>query len=328
MSAGHWSRQEPRPASGVSSVGTQPWARVVVGIERHSHSQAALDWGAAEAARRGAELDVVYAWLPPHVVAQIGIPGAATDLAPCEALAKRLLDDAIAAVPIEVRRSVRQVTPISVQDRPSAALLETAAGADLLVVGSRGRGPITGLLGSVSHQCVHHALCPVTVVPPGWPTTPPKRIVVGVDRSDVSAAALRWALEEAVRWEAELAVVHAWNTPYPVEPWGLVVTPIDRNEFFEGSRALIEDMVEAAITAGAPRSASITPLPVEDAAGPGLVRAAADADLLVVGSRGRGGFAALLVGSASLHCLHAASCPVAIIRAPSSVEREELPCDS
>ena len=309
-------------------MGTEPRARVVVGIERHAHSQAALDWAAAHAARRDAELDVVYAWLPPFVAAQIGIPGPATDLAPCEALAKRLLDDAIAAIPLGVRRSLRQVTPISVPDRPSAALLKTAASADLLVVGTRGRGLITGLLGSVSHQCVHHAPCPVAVVPPGWPTRSLKRIVVGVDGSEVSAAALRWALEEAVRNEAELTVIHAWNTPYPVEPWGLVVTPADRSEFLEGSRALIEDMVKAAINAGAPRPASITPLPVEDAAGPGLVRAAAAADLLVVGSRGRGGFAALLVGSASLHCLHAASCPVAIIHPPVRVERRDLPCDS
>lgn len=70
-------------------------SRVVVGVDRDHHSQAALNWAAAEAARRGADLDVVYAWLPPHVVSYIGIPGPATDLAPCEARAKQLLAPAV-----------------------------------------------------------------------------------------------------------------------------------------------------------------------------------------------------------------------------------------
>jgi nucleotide-binding universal stress UspA family protein len=73
-------------------------------------------------------------------------------------------------------------------------------------------------------------------------------------------------------------------------------------------------MVDAAVAEGAPRPASVVPLSVEDAAGAGLIGAASGADLLVVGSRGRGGFAALLVGSVSLHCLHEAPCPVAVVR--------------
>lgn len=288
-----------------------PRERLVVGVDRRGRSQAALDWAAAEAGRRGADLDVVYAFMPPPVISPIGVPGPAEDAAPYEVDAKRVLDDAIDSVPYSIRHTLPHVSPLAVMDRASSALLDTAEGADLLVVGTRKRGAVGGLIGSVSHQCVHHAHCPVVVVPPGWTVTPPKRIVVGVDGSEPSAAALRWALDEAHRWKAAITVVHAWNTPYPVEPWGVVVTPIDRDAFRAGSKALVDKMVKAA---GAGSEHSVDAMLVEEAAGPGLVGAAADADLLVVGSRGRGGFAALLVGSVSLHCVQAARCPVAVIR--------------
>jgi nucleotide-binding universal stress UspA family protein len=170
------------------------------------------------------------------------------------------------------------------------------------------------LLGSVSHQVVHHAACPVTVVPVNWPATDvPARIVVGIDGSEASQVALRWALDEAARWSSELVVVHAWTTPYPVEPWGLVVAPRDEAVFEQSSRELIEGMVDRAVADGAHRPRVWTARTVEDAAGPALVHAAMDADLLVVGSRGRGGFTALLVGSTSLQCLHRANCPVTIV---------------
>jgi nucleotide-binding universal stress UspA family protein len=291
--------------------------RVVVGVSRDHGSRRALEWAAAEAARRGADLDVVHAWDMPSVMAPLGVPYPESDVAPVEARAKVVLDDAVAAVPAATRRLIPLVSPIVVPGSAGRALVETATGADLLVVGARGRGALRGLLGSVSHQCVHHAACPVVVVPGGDATTGAsswQRVVVGVDGSDASAAALRWALDEAARWDAELTVVHTWETPYPVEPWGFVITPAHPDDFRTGSIALISNMVDAAIAAGASRPASVVPLSVEDAAGPGLISAAGGADLLVVGSRGRGGFAALLVGSVSLHCLHEAPCPIAVIR--------------
>jgi nucleotide-binding universal stress UspA family protein len=253
----------------------------------------------------------------PTVMAPLGVPYPVSDLAPIEARAKAVLEDAIDAVPAATTRLIPLVSPIVVPGSAGRALVDTATGADLLVVGARGRGALRGLLGSVSHQCVHHAACPVVVVPGGeavpsaasW-----ERVVVGVDGSDASAAALRWALEEAARWDAELTVVHTWETPYPVEPWGFVITPAHPDDFRTGSVALISNMVDAAVAEGAPRPASVVPLSVEDAAGAGLIGAASGADLLVVGSRGRGGFAALLVGSVSLHCLHEAPCPVAVVR--------------
>lgn len=292
--------------------------RVVVGVGHPDKCLSSLGWAFAEAGRRVTELDVVHAWLLPHDVSPVGIPGPALDAAPFEAHAKRLLDDAIAQVPADLRHAVHVVRPLAVQDRASKALLEASSDADLLVVGSRGRRALAGLLGSVSHQCVHHATCPVAVVPPNWPIErTPARIVVGVDGSAGSARALRWALDEAERWASALIVVHSWYTPYPVEPWGVVVTPRDRDLFDKGGRELIGDMVDLAVADGASRPSSLTVMPIEDASGPALVHASGDADLLVVGSRGRGGFAALLVGSTSLHCLHHANCPVVVVPARS-----------
>jgi nucleotide-binding universal stress UspA family protein len=290
-----------------------PSGRIVVGVDGDG-SRAPLHWAVAEAIRRQAELDVVHAFQPAHDISPIGIPGPALDTAPYEGAAKLLVDGAVASIHARERSALRDVQRITVPDSGGVALTEASKGADLLVVGQRGRGPLKGLLGSVSHQCVHHAACPVTVVPADWPSTrPPLRIVVGVDGSDASRVALRWALEEAALWGSTLVVACAWNTPYPVEPWGLVVTPRDRDVFERHAHDVIETMVAAEIAEGAPKPIAWTGRAIEDASGPGLVQVSDGTDLLVVGSRGRGGFAALLVGSTSLHCLHHAACPVTIV---------------
>jgi len=290
-------------------------SRVVVGCRALDVSP--LAWAFAEAGRRSADLDVVHAWTSPFGVPPDGLPDSATDPTPYEAHAKQLLDEAIAAVPPRLRAAVPTVQPVAVRDRPSPALLDACRNADLLVVGTRGSGAVTGLLGSVSHQCVHHAACPVVVVPPTWPTDRfPSRIAVGVDGSEGSAVALNWALQEAARWESAVTVIHSWATPYPVEPWGMVVTPRSRDQFVREARELIDNMVDSAVAGGCPRPNSLTSLPVEDASGPALVQASADTDLLVMGSRGRGGFAALLLGSTSVFCLNHAHCPVVAVPRP------------
>lgn len=293
--------------------------RIVVGVDTPDSSASAVTWAFTEAGRRHAEVDVVHAWMPPLAeVSPIGLPGPVLDASSFEAQAKHVLDEAIDRVPVEVRRSVPAIHPIAPQERSSRALLESSSGADLLVIGTRRHGALRGLLGSVSHQCAHHATCPVAVIPPGWSSARgPNRIVVGVDGSDGSMHALRWALDEAERWDSSLVVAHSWFTPYPVEPWGMVVTPKDRDLFETIALELMSHMVDRAVADGAARPASLTLQPINDASGPALVDASVDADLLVVGSRGRGGFEALLVGSTSLHCLHHSHCPVVLVPAVS-----------
>ena len=286
--------------------------RIVVGVDGFGTSRAPFDWAVREAVRQQVELEVVHAFGPSYDISPTGIPGPMLDRGPYEAAAKRYIDDVVGTVHAEQRRALPSLLRVIIPVAPGAALVDASRDAGLLVVGQRGRGPVTGLLGSVSHQCVHHAECPVTVVPRDWAQPATEKIVVGVDGSEGSKRALRWALDEAARWEAELIVAHAWFTPYPVEPWGIVITPKDHDRFDREALELAEAMVDGAVVDGAPEP-SWTPMAIEDASGAGLVKVSSGADLLVVGSRGRGGFRALLIGSTSLHCLHHARCPVTIV---------------
>lgn len=135
--------------------------RIVVGVDGSANGLEALRWAVDEAARRGAVVEAVNAWTVPFVE---GYPYAGVRLEPgeLEQASTAVLDEAVAAlgdVEVEIQKVPRCGSPASV-------LVEAAKGADLLVVGSRGRGGFTGLLlGSVSQQVSHHAPCPVVIVP-------------------------------------------------------------------------------------------------------------------------------------------------------------------
>ena len=149
-------------------------ATIVVGTDGSPSAQQAVRWALGEARVRGAGVRLVHAWMLPLIDAipepwAIGVP----PLGPgdeervhekIEAAARALLDKAV-----EKAREEEPAVSIEgelVEARPAHALLQSGRGADLLVVGSRGRGGFAGLhLGSVSSQCVQHAECPVVVVP-------------------------------------------------------------------------------------------------------------------------------------------------------------------
>jgi nucleotide-binding universal stress UspA family protein len=137
--------------------------KIVVGIDGSIGSRRALQWAADEAALRGAELVVVHAWhLPPGAYMPY-VPSAVTATGMMEEGAEKLVADAEASIAMPDRIRIRRVV---VEGLAAALLLQQAADADLLVVGSRGRGGVTGLLlGSVSQHCAHHAPCPVVIVP-------------------------------------------------------------------------------------------------------------------------------------------------------------------
>lgn len=137
-------------------------ARIVVGVDGSDHSGQALAYAIDEARRRQGTVDAVHAYAPPMYWAApefgVLIPRPEDDVVED---ANRVLDEALADCPDDV-----VVARVVVEGPAARALLETAEGADVLVVGSRGRGGFLGLLlGSTSHQVVTHATCPVVVVP-------------------------------------------------------------------------------------------------------------------------------------------------------------------
>ena len=141
------------------------------------------------------------------------------------------------------------------------------------------------------------------------------RIVVGIDGSPESKETLLWAVAEAKLRGAALRVVHAWAFPYIAAGPGL--DPMLDGQMIDDARRSAEELVERELSELGDEAAGvdIERTVVEGAAAPALIEAAEGSDLLVVGSRGHGGFSGLLLGSVSQQCSHHAPCPLVIVRA-------------
>jgi nucleotide-binding universal stress UspA family protein len=142
-------------------------SRIVAGVDGSPAALAALRWAVRQAALTGASVDAVIAWQYPMVTSGYAwAPVAMVEPADYEEIAEKIVTDAISSVVdpgshVHARAVVQQGTTAQV-------LIDAAAGADMLVVGSRGHGGFAGaLLGSVSQHCVHHAPCPVAVIRAG-----------------------------------------------------------------------------------------------------------------------------------------------------------------
>jgi nucleotide-binding universal stress UspA family protein len=144
------------------------------------------------------------------------------------------------------------------------------------------------------------------------------RIVVGVDGSENSIEALRWAIDEARRMDATIDAVMAWSLPWYSslsDPLMAGAAPFDP----AGMQRDVELALERAVTTacrGRRDLPVIERIAIEDRPAHALLETAKGADLLVVGARGAGGFAGLLLGSVSTQCVNHATCPVAVIRSP------------
>jgi len=271
---------------------------VVAGVDGSDHGREALRFALSEAALRGARVTAVRAWsIPPLTTTGVGImpayqvvrdglaEGTAAELA-------QSVEEASSAASVEVEVEV-------VQGDAAGALVERSEGAALVVVGSRGRGSVAGpLLGSVSQGVLHHAQCPVAVVHKAERALG-SRVVVGVDGSPGASGAIQWAFAEAKLRSVPVHAVSAYE-----EPWTLAAAGFSSAEIaLEYRNALAGDAgrVVEEVRAAAPEGVEVTGEVVLASAGRALVDIAGD-DLLVVGSRGRGGFKSLLLGSVSLHC--------------------------
>jgi nucleotide-binding universal stress UspA family protein len=151
------------------------------------------------------------------------------------------------------------------------------------------------------------------------------RIVVGVDGSEASNQALSWALAEARLRGDTVVALHAWAAPYPAPTAlpGAMLAPVEPGTAVEGGMAEAlrkgaEDLLAQAVSRAGPADLTIEQRLVEAPAATALIEEAKGAELLVVGSRGHGGFTGLLLGSVSQQVANHAPCPVVIVRAPEN----------
>jgi nucleotide-binding universal stress UspA family protein len=299
--------------------------QVVVGVDGSPGARTALEWAWTAAARRG---------VPLRVVSAFPVDDYWTDaLLQDEGRVARLRSDTaarLAALVAEVRASAGsadgadevQVDATVVAGAPAEHLVQLSEEAGLLVVGSRGRGGVRStLLGSVALHCVTSAACPVVVVhpapvppplPPGSATAAP-RVVVGLDDTETSQAALVRAVALAVELGGDVEAVVAVQPPVYWSELDVVVPLADVRE-----RALARAQERVARL---PAGSRVAVLAAEGPAGAVLVEQSAGAALLVVASRSRSRLPGMLLGSVALHCAVHAPCPVMVVHPETAGRR-------
>jgi nucleotide-binding universal stress UspA family protein len=301
---------------------------VVVGVDGSPPAAWALDWAAAEAALRGAPLEVLQAFSSDYPAARSAGPGEPVPQQPTSAIqaaAEHGCAEAVARA--RGAHPGLVVTGRTVADDPGAAIVAASTTAELVVVGARGLGRIRGLLmGSVSTYVTPRAQCPVVVVRERPSRSLPElRVVVGVDGSADSAAALRYAFEAADRQKLGLTLVHTWDLDVDATAAALAWS-VDWHQADEQERALVAEAV-AGFAAEFPavdvRRHVVRSHPVAE-----LARQSVNAALLVLGTRGRRTAKGMVLGSVSQSVLHDAHCPVAVVKASDEalaqrVERSE-----
>jgi nucleotide-binding universal stress UspA family protein len=308
---------------GGASGGDRTRPRVVVGIDGSQGARAALRTALLEAATRDAEVEAVSV----YPVVYVWTAGRPIDIRDVDAIRMGTRDRARTVV-AEVREELVAGgapeiggVPVRVvihEGQAAPVLVKRAAGADLLVVGSRGRGPVHSLLlGSVALHCVTHAPCPVVVAhgDPGGGPDRGRHVAVGLDGSDGALVALREAVGQAHRRRTELDVLVAYSlADYWTDPYAALGPPVERFP------SLVEEEAERLVgTVTAELAQSGAALPpvhlhvVQGSAREVLVEHSAAAAMLVVGSRGHGAFRGVLLGSVALHCVMHADCPVTVV---------------
>lgn len=288
--------------------------RVVAGTDLSGRAGHAVDWAAERAKDRGLPLTILLC------IPEVIIPARSTvyDAMITPDFLERLDlrgQQKLASESARIRDANPglDVTTTLLRGEPGGALIKATKTADLVVVGARGRSaPVSmPVLGGTSDALVTHAHGPVVVVPDGAHLALEGPVVVGVDDAPESLAAIRVAVDEALDRGVGLRATHGWD---PV-PWAADMAlgwSLDNATLGSSLKQMVDDLV-------GPFVADHPELTVESCVSPGrpsevLVEATEDASLLVVGSRGRGGFVGLLLGSTSREVLRGAKCPVMVIR--------------
>ncbi len=280
---------------------------IIVGVDGSPHSKAAVAWAVEAAIRRDRTLRLVHTipWL-------YDIPrGPESGVLPEEVIAagRQLLEDAVALAygcnpDVGVDREL-------LLGPATKLLLEQAGDAAMIVLGGHGAGTLSRWSpGSTAWQVITHARVPAVVVN-DLERFPRGEVVLGVDGAPGERSAIRFAFEEAVTRGARLHAVHSWAYPGVFGP--SVIQP--RSADLETIAQTETQVLDEALAPWRERFPGVEVVAETVHGRPVriLTGASARADLLVVGTRGRGGFAGLLLGSVTHALLHHTQCPLAVV---------------
>ena len=291
---------------------TSPQNRpIVVGYDGSPAATAALRWAAALAAKEHTRVELVHALELPYSIGTRRVLGAPRLTELVDATAALLT---AAAKPVETDHPDIDVDVVVVVGSAAAILVDRARSARLVVVGSNGLGEVRDVLaGSVTAQLSMHAAVPVVVVPPNWtPASGNGRVVVGVDGSQVSAAAVDFAFGFAEVVGAQVEAILTWTGPVSTGPGDMVPLVYNADDLRRDNQLTIAECLAGQADKHPDvvvRSRVIRGRPADI-----LEAASRGGTLLVVGSRGHGGFRGLLLGSVSQALIHRTTCPIAIVR--------------
>jgi nucleotide-binding universal stress UspA family protein len=278
---------------------------ILVGYDGSERSEAAVRWAAKAAARQQDSLRVLSAVPLPVVPGGEFLPPTAVD-----DFAHGAAGLAEEGAELARAEGATDVVSEGVTANPAQAMLDASDGASLVVVGNRGRHQLLEtLLGSVGYAVAAHAGCPAVIVRGDRTAEPLDNIVVGYDGSEQAGRALEFAAQVAEAAGASLRIVGVWEDPSVT--YGVTGSD-DPSPIKDTAEKDIADAMQR-VTESHPK-VSATSEVVHGQAGSAIAQVAEGAGLLVVGSRGRGGFRSLLLGSVSRQLLSSAPCPVAVIR--------------
>lgn len=279
---------------------------IIVGYDGSDHAKHALAWAATQASARDTGITVICALPVPISIADASVIAAYYTPDDIRKQAQSVAEEGAALV--------RDTTSQAVDARgycgqPSEILVEQSEGADLVVLGSRGHGKfVESLLGSVGFAVSARAHCPVVVIREETPAAT-ERVVVGIDGSSGADSAAQLAADLAADLRVPLLCVMAWTDPIQAYNWST-----------EDVGDVVREHAEHTVRTAANKLAQAHPgltvntLLIDARPADALIGVAQPTDLLVVGSRGRGGLKGMLLGSVSHGVLSSAPCPVMVIR--------------
>ena len=281
---------------------------IVVGIDDSPAARTAVQWAARDAELRNVPLTLVHA-VSPEVSTWLRTPVPAGVLRWQQEHGRRLVDEALKVVEAASRHG--GPAGIHTEILSSGAvptLIDLSKDADMLVTGAQGSGRWPGrLLGSVSSALLRHAHCPVAIIHEDPAGTGQGPVLLGVDGSPASEPATAIAFDEASRRNADLVALHAWSD-LDISEWPELDWPATQSAAEEVLAERLAGWHEQYPDVGVTR-AVVQAQPARQ-----LVAQSAGAQLVVVGSRGRGGFAGMLVGSVGEAVAQMAQAPVIVAR--------------